>query len=69
MIDRKLTAIICSYTSKYPILTLTGPRQSGKTTLLKTIFPKYRYVSLENPDVRSFASDDPTAFLSRDLRP
>jgi len=63
MIERRLTAIIRSYIPKYPILTLTGPRQSGKTTLLKNIFPKYRYVSLENPDVRSFANEDPTAFL------
>ena len=63
MIERKLTATIRSYISKYPILTLTGPRQSGKTTLLKTIFPGYRYVSLENPDIRIFADEDPTAFL------
>jgi len=63
MIKRKLTVVIRQYLSKYPILTLTGPRQSGKTTLLKGIFPDYRYVSLENPDMHSFANDDPIAFL------
>ena len=48
---------------KYPVLALTGPRQSGKTTLLKGMFPDYRYVSLENPDNRSFAEKDPNGFL------
>ncbi|SDH31643.1 hypothetical protein SAMN05421827_12122 [Pedobacter terrae] len=50
--------------SKFPIIALTGPRQSGKTTLLKNIFSNYRYVSLENPDVRAFATEDPNGFLS-----
>ncbi|MGV3761451.1 AAA family ATPase [Parapedobacter sp.] len=40
-----------------------GPRQSGKTTLLKSLFPDYTYVSLENPDNRSFAEDGPNGFL------
>ena len=44
-------------------MTVTGPRQSGKSTLLKNLFPDYRYVSLENPDMRSFASDDPNGFI------
>ncbi len=48
---------------KYPILALTGPRQSGKTTLLKELFPGYRYISLENPDLRKFAENDPNNFL------
>lgn len=42
---------------------MTGPRQSGKTTLLKQIFSDYRYVSLENPDMRAFATEDPVGFL------
>ena len=63
MIKRKLTTAIRPYLTKYPILALTGPRQSGKTTLLKEIFPQYRYVSLENHDIRSFATDDPVGFL------
>lgn len=48
---------------KYPILALTGPRQSGKTTFLKTEFPMYRYVNLENPDFRNYAMNDPNGFL------
>ena len=50
--------------AKYPIVTLTGPRQSGKSTLLKYAFPDYRYVSLEDIDMRTFATDDPRGFLS-----
>jgi len=48
---------------RYPIVALTGPRQSGKTTLLKGMFPDFRYVSLENPDNRAFAENDPNGFL------
>ena len=51
------------YRMKYPILALTGPRQSGKTTFLKTEFPMYRYVNLENPDFRNYAMNDPNGFL------
>lgn len=47
----------------YPIVAVTGPRQSGKTTLLMNMFPEYRYVSLENPDNLSFAINDPNGFL------
>ncbi|MCH7401122.1 ATP-binding protein [Belliella kenyensis] len=48
---------------KYPIIALTGPRQSGKTTLLRDLFSGYRYVSLENLDHRNFALNDPNGFL------
>jgi predicted AAA+ superfamily ATPase len=50
---------------KYPVITLTGPRQSGKTTLLKSAFPNLQYVSLEDPDEREYASQDPRGFLSQ----
>lgn len=50
--------------TKYPVLALTGPRQSGKTTLLKNLFPEYRYVSLEDPFQREFSTDDPRRFLA-----
>ena len=63
IIPRQITAAITSLLSKYPILAVTGPRQSGKTTLLKEAFPTYRYVSLENPDNRAYATDDPVGFL------
>ncbi len=53
------------FAKKYPILALTGPRQSGKTTLLKDQFPDYTYVSLENLDNRNFAQQDPNGFLKQ----
>lgn len=49
----------------FPILALTGPRQSGKTTLARAAFPAKPYVSLENPDERDFADQDPKRFLAR----
>jgi len=64
IINRRIYSAIREYQSKYPILAITGPRQSGKTTLLKTLFPDYRYVSLENPDNRDFALKDPNGFLA-----
>ncbi len=48
---------------KFPVVSVTGPRQSGKTTLLRELFPDYRYVSLENPDLQDFALEDPRRFL------
>ncbi|MBK7475398.1 MAG: ATP-binding protein [Haliscomenobacter sp.] len=64
-VNRQLEASIRSLLYAYPILALTGPRQSGKTTLLKTILPDYQYVSLENSSERSFAINDPTGFLKK----
>ncbi len=49
---------------KFPIVSVTGPRQSGKTTMLKVLFPEYRYVTLENPDNLDFAIQDPRLFLA-----
>lgn len=63
-IQRQIAPIIKAQKSKFPVLALTGPRQSGKTTLLKELFGDYRYVSLENPNIRSFAMDDPIGFLN-----
>lgn len=53
------------YKNKYPVLALTGPRQSGKTTFLKTEFTDYQYVNLENLDSRNFALEDPNGFLKQ----
>src|SRR5699024_2039038 len=50
---------------QYPVVTLTGPRQSGKTTLCRALFPDSAYASLEDPDVREFAHDDPRGFLAQ----
>ena len=64
MIERILKNKLLELTKKYPIVTLTGPRQSGKSTLLRHSFPEYKYVSLEDPDIRLFAMDDPRGFLA-----
>ena len=63
MIQRILSHKLKKAATQYPVVTLTGPRQSGKTTLVKILFPDYTYVSLENPDTRMFALDDPNGFL------
>lgn len=65
MIQRSIEKKLSEDVTKYPIVTLTGPRQSGKTTLLKKVFPDYEYVSLEDPDEREYAFEDPRGFLSR----
>lgn len=63
MIYRQLTNKIKEYSKSYPVVALIGPRQSGKTTLLKNIFSKIYYVSLEDLDARLFAEKDPRGFL------
>lgn len=63
LVSREIVSAIKKIAPMYPIIALTGPRQSGKTTLLKNLFPDYRYVSLENPDNRNFAESDPNGFL------
>lgn len=63
MIERTLGSKLAELDAVYPVLTLTGPRQSGKTTLCRMVFPGRRYVSLEAPDVRRFATEDPRGFL------
>lgn len=65
LVQREIIYAIKRLVDKYPIIALTGPRQSGKTTLLKAMFPNYRYVSLENPDVRYYAETDPKEFLKQ----
>jgi uncharacterized protein len=62
-VPRTLTQALEAHRDKYPVLALTGPRQSGKTTLLREMYPDYTYVSLENPDDRLFATEDPVGFL------
>ena len=63
-VKRQIESLIKSQLSKFPVIALTGPRQSGKTTLLKELFKDYIYVSLENPAMRAFAEDDPLGFLN-----
>ncbi|MCB0845563.1 MAG: AAA family ATPase, partial [Bacteroidetes bacterium] len=65
MIQRSLQLKLISAAQKMPVITLTGPRQSGKSTLVKQSFPEYTYVNLEKPSTRLFAKEDPTAFLEK----
>ena len=65
MIPRTLIGAINHLITKFPVVSITGPRQSGKTTLLKASFPEYTYVSLENPDSLNFALSDPRGFLTQ----
>ncbi len=65
MIKRSTESTIRSMLRGFPIVTITGPRQSGKTTLAKAIFHDKPYISLEDPDARQAALDDPRSFLER----
>lgn len=65
MIPRQAASTLQGLAQGYPILAITGPRQSGKTTLAQTTFPDKPYISLEDPDTRAFAQEDPRGFLAR----
>ena len=65
MIQRDLLPILLRWAAAYPVVTLTGPRQSGKTTLCKAAFPGKPYVSLEPLETRAFALEDPRGFLAQ----
>ena len=65
MIEREITPRLVALFKQYPFVTVTGPRQSGKTTLCRNVFPNLEYVNLEAPDQREFAESDPRAFLAR----
>ena len=65
MIERELSTKLLAAAHSFPAVTLTGPRQSGKSTLCRAAFPKLGYANLEPPDIRRFAQDDPRAFLAQ----
>ena len=64
MIHRELQLKIEELSSKFPFVMLTGPRQSGKSTLAKMTFPDYKYVSFSDIDTRTFAKEDPRGFIA-----
>ena len=68
MLRRHLTDALRAAAEVNPVVTLTGPRQSGKTTLVRALFPEHRYLSLEAPDVRERAVEDPRGFLGQGER-
>ena len=65
MIPRFLSAELQLLLKEYPVVTVLGPRQAGKTTLVRNTLKQYQYVNLETPNVLKFATDDPLAFLQQ----
>jgi hypothetical protein len=65
MINRTISTKIKRFAEQYPVVTITGPRQSGKTTLCKALFPEYTYSNLESLEEREFATKDPKGYLAR----
>ena len=65
MIKRTLSDKLLALARQFPVVSVTGPRQSGKTTLTRMVFRDYDYISLEDPDEREFAHGDPKGFLKR----
>ena len=65
MIEREITPHLQRLIGQYPVLTITGPRQSGKTTLCRSVFGDLPYANLEAPDVAAFAASDPRTFLAQ----
>ena len=65
MIKRDIEPVVIKAARDFPVVTLIGPRQSGKTTLVRTAFPDHTYCNLENPETRSLAMNDPRAFFAQ----
>ena len=64
-INRELGRTLLEAANYFPVLCVTGPRQSGKSTLVNHLFPEYKQVSLEDLDVRAAAMEDPRGFLNQ----
>ena len=65
MIKRDIQSELERLCQSYPVVTLTGPRQAGKTTLAKLTFPQFQYANLEHPEIRQLAQSDPNAFFKQ----
>lgn len=65
LIQRKVGSVFKRLIQDYPVITLTGPRQSGKTTLCRMTYPEMAYVNLEDPEIREYAFTDPKGFLAQ----
>ena len=64
MVQRTIAPLLGELFRRYPFITVTGPRQSGKTTLCRTALPDLAYVNLESPNHRQFAEEDPKRFIA-----
>src|SRR5689334_12307454 len=65
MFKRAIEPELMQMAKEYPIVTVLGPRQAGKTTLVRSTFPNMPYVNMESPETRLLAETDPNEFLSR----
>lgn len=63
-ITRSMEPELLQAASQYPVVTVTGPRQAGKTTMVRDVFPHKKYINLEEPDIRAFAETDPRGLLN-----
>ena len=68
LIVREISEYLLNLADKYPVVTITGPRQSGKTTLAREVFKDKVYINLEAMDNREYALSDPRGFLNGDLK-
>ena len=68
-LQRQISRKVKEASEQFPVVFLTGPRQSGKTTLLKNIFPDYKYTNLEDPEIRQWATEQPRDFLDNNSWP
>ena len=66
MIKREIASAVKALLGKYPVLTITGPRQGGKTTLIRSLFPDWPYYSLETPDIREQIRLNPRELFAKE---
>ncbi len=69
MVTREISSELLELTNSYPVVTITGPRQAGKTTLSRMSFPNFNYSNLEHPEIRHLAETDPNAFFKQFKKP